>query len=473
MKNLKYIFTFFAFFALSSCGEDFLDVPNPEAISPDQSLAEITGYEGVMNSAYNRLIAFSWYGQNGMVAPDVLADNIDFANRTGRYEEEQVNAIRSHMARWGQPYRAINEANIIIGRINDLADLTAEEAITRDLLLGEAHFIRGLSYHDQARVYGYEPGQEVNGFNLTTELRLTPTFGLSDATNSGPRVTNTEMYAQIKSDLNESISKLTGTVSTIPTRADEGAARGILARVLLYEGSWAEAAAEAERALDVTPAELTTGDDYVASWGQPNHPESVFELDIQPVDWSTVDGANNSLSTITNDLFSGAQFILVASPELVSSFEAGDIRTELFTVSANHPTNPTKCNKWQGENGDFRENIPVMRTAELYLIAAEGYARSGNDSSAQAWLNMLREARGLPATSMTGNDLLDLIMNERRVEFAFEGHRWFDLKRLGMDIPKSAASGVSTIQYEDFRVLADLPVSELNLNDQLVQNPGY
>ncbi|MEM1121309.1 MAG: hypothetical protein AAGJ18_12730, partial [Bacteroidota bacterium] len=59
-----------------------LDVTNPESLSPDQVFAEVGGFESLLFSAYNRVHAFEWMGQNGIIAPDVLADNLDFNNRT-------------------------------------------------------------------------------------------------------------------------------------------------------------------------------------------------------------------------------------------------------------------------------------------------------------------------------------------------------------------------------------------------------
>ena len=64
-------------------------------------------------------------------------------------------------------------------------------------------------------------------------------------------------------------------------------------------------------------------------------------------------------------------------------------------------------------------------------------------------------------------------MKERRLEFALEGHRWFDLKRLGSEITKSATANVPNLSYTDFRLLGVIPQSELSLNELLVQNPGY
>lgn len=473
--QLKYILKIFlALFLFASC-EEALEVSDPDSLSPDDVLDEVSGFESVLRSAYERVHDFTWYGQNAIVAPEILADNLDFNNRTGRYEDEYVNAVRAHMDRWAR-YIGINDANIVINRIDELRDLTADEQTLANQLKGEALFLRALNYHDMARVYGYEPGREENGFNLTVPLVLTNTEGVSDALDVKPRATNTEMYQQLETDIQEAISLLPASNPDAPFRVGKGAAHALLARVYLYAGRWADAAGQAELAMDNTSAGLiTTKAGYYDAWSAIPHPESIYEAEIRSTDWSTVDGANNSLSTLSNNTSPSSQFILVASPGAVDAMlsEPGDLRDTIFTPLESIPAGTRKIEKWLGEKGDFLENIPVIRYSEVILIAAEGYARSGSEDQARSALNTFRAARGLPATTASGAALTDLIMKERRVEFIFEGQRWFDLKRLGMDIPKTASANVPDISYTDFRILADLPVSELNLNDMLVQNPGY
>jgi len=463
-----------AFLCFASCS-DQLNVTDPDSLSPELALSELSGFESVLSSAYNRVHAFGWMGQNGILAPEVLADNMDFANFTGRFELEYVNSVRAHMGRWNL-YRGINDCNILLNKIDGIEDVESTDAETKKVLKGEGYFLRALHFHELAKVYGYEPGQEVNSFNLTAPIRTTPTDGVSDALNVNARATNTEMYAQIKSDLDNATSGLSGVENANePYRVGEAAAAALYARVLLFEGSYAQAAAKADEAMEKTSAVLTTVDNHLESWSAVPHPESIYEVEIRATDWSTVDGVNSSVSSLTNNLESGSQYILVPSAELIAAVdsEPGDIRSQLYEEEASLPAGSRKSNKWNGEQGDFRENIPVIRYAEMLLTAAEGYARSGNDALALERLNQLREARGLPASAADGSALISLIMKERRVELAVEGHRWFDLKRLGLNIPKSARSAQPTLNYTDFRILPDLPVSELNLNELLVQNPGY
>jgi hypothetical protein len=211
---------------------------------------------------------------------------------------------------------------------------------------------------------------------------------------------------------------------------------------------------------------------YVSSWSATTHPESIFEVEIRPTDWSGVDGPNNSLTSITTNLASGFQYCVAATPELIAAHEAGDVRVGVYVTSSSTLDKP-QARKWPGEKGGGVENLPILRKAEMYLIQAEARARQNNDAGAQTAINILRTNRGLTETVLTGLGLIDLIMNERRVELAFEGHRWFDLKRNGMNITKSVTSGVSTLPYTDFRILQQIPNDQVLLNPNLVQNPGY
>ena len=148
-----------------SCA-DKLDVSDPDSLSPESVLDEVGGFESVLLSAYNRLISFTnGYGQNSFIAPEVMADQLDFSNRTGRYETQYVNAVRAHMGRWGR-YIGINDANIIISKIDRLREDPTADVDMIDLFKGEALFIRALHYHDLAKVYGYEPGQIMASYDV-------------------------------------------------------------------------------------------------------------------------------------------------------------------------------------------------------------------------------------------------------------------------------------------------------------------
>ena len=129
----------------------------------------------------------------------------------------------------------------------------------------------------------------------------------------------------------------------------------------------------------------------------------------------------------------------------------------------------TKFNSWGGVFG--LDNIPLIRVAEIHLNRAEAYAHLKEYTECRAAIDVLRKNRGLEETPVNNNELLDEVLTQRRIELAFEGHRFFDLKRLGKSI--SRPEGRVAIPYEDYRVVAPISITEQDVNSKLVDNPGY
>jgi hypothetical protein len=493
----KIFLTGFLAIAFFSCD---LETSDEASLTPGLALNNAAGVQSATLSAYRRLWEFDFFGQQANLHGDAFADNIEIINRTGRYEQEWINGVGVYADRWAVAYRAINDANFVLKylplldtlnttRVPKTTPATATSFWADDYLnhlKGEALFVRSLSLMELLRVYSYEPGKEVNGFDLGVVLRDTPTEKVSDNDNRS-RSTNLECYQFVERDLLEAISVLKtsaqlagagawpaalGTYNSI-FRANKATAHALLARLYLYWGRYADADAQATAALSfLTVTAPVAAGSYVGSWSVTIHPESVFELEIRPTDFSGVSGPNDSMHSMTQNALSGSQYVMAASAELIAAHEAGDVRRNVYTTTA-ATLNKPQVRKWQGEKGAFVENIPVIRRSELYLIQAESRARLGNDAGAQTAVNTIRTNRGLAATTTTGATLIALIMNERRVEFAFEGHRFFDFKRLGLDIPKPVAAGVPTLPYSDFRILQQIQNDQVILNPNLKQNPGY
>jgi hypothetical protein len=473
-KVLSIIILLLTAFVYSCEDMAFLEPEPKDRLTRDIALADLNGVSSHVASAYNRFHNFGsgYYGQQFILNADALADNVDLLNNTGRYVTQLVNAARAHNNIYTAGYQIINDVNIALAVLPDLA---AEDPARASQLEGQAKFARALAYFDLARTYGYEPGKEVAGFNTSVVIYPEAVLGTSNVVETA-RATNTEVYTLIKADLQSAISLLPATGGNSPFLPTKSAAKALLARVNLFEGSYATAATLAEEVMAETSATLTNAAGYVASFAAANHPEAIFALNISGLDWNTVDGVNNSLASMTNTNdpsrgLNAAQGVLKASVPLLAAYEAGDVRRDLWVAT----TGPTiwEARKWNGELGGFREHIPIIRYSEILLIAAEGRARSGNDGAALTHINRLRTNRGLANSTATGPALISLIMNERRVELVLEGHRFFDFKRLGLDITKAAAQGGDPLPYNDFRVLAPMPDNALGNNTLLVQNPGY
>ncbi len=474
MKNYIKIIALGSILSLASCS-DLLDTEPRQSLTPDTALSDVNGYESLLATAYTGARSFGSYGQSLMIAPEIMADNLRIIANTGRYIGQEVNADRQHMGLWGN-YGAINVTNIIINGV----DAVEGDATRKNRIKGEAFFLRALYYFDLAKVYGYEPGKEVNGWNNSVIIRTTPTLSFSDA-DFKARSTNRQVYDLIESDLNTAIGLLPSAAqgSNGIYRVTKGAAEALLARAYLYDSKLPQAAAMATQSMTTfnlgnDGTGLSTPANYVSGFSTYPNPESLFEIEIRSVDWSTVDGVNNSMCTLTSNVFTGAQFIVTASNELIAAYEIGDIRRNAWIATTRSGATGTvfRSAKWLGTKGDFLENLPIMRAAELFLIRAEARFRT-DAPGARSDLNALRSKRGLAAVDagLVGDALFNQILKERRVEFALEGHRWFDLKRNGLTISKH--SNNQPVPYSDYRLLAPLPQDQLILNELLVDNPGY
>lgn len=446
--------------------EGLLDTHDTEAVTPEVAQENIEGIEAILTSVYNRLQSTSRYGRDITLGPDALADNTDQHPVTsGRYDSYAVNQRGSHITFWNTAYLTINEANYVIEGVDATEGVTQEK---RDQMLGEALFQRGWAYFDLARAYGYEPGREVDGWRQSAIIRTEATRDVGDADLRG-RSTNVEVYNQAKDDLEAALELLEGGDRGVYF-ANYAAANALLARLHLYLENWQEAIDYADEAITASGLELLDSESDFESnpFAQTPNPESIMELSIDPVEESL--GSNNGLCPYTNPTH---WFDVILSQNLIDLFEAGDYRNYLYDYEDGYPF----TEKWNCSTGPFDDNIPLIRLPEMNLIKAEAYAESGDELAAIDELETLRTARGLDAydplmnPAPTGEDLIAEILDERRRELHFEGHRFYDLKRRAMTITKQ--QGVDPVPYDDIRILAPLPQSQVDNNPELDNNPGY
>jgi starch-binding outer membrane protein, SusD/RagB family len=442
--------------------DGLLDTSPSTEVDPATAQENIEGIEAILTSVYNRLQSEWRYGREITIGPDVLADNADQHPVTsGRYDQMSQNQQGSHITFWNTAYNTINEANYVIAGSEETEGVTQE---VRDRLRGEAIFQRGFAYFDLARTYGYEPGREVGGWTQSAIIRTEPTRDVSDA-DFRARSSNTEVYSQAVSDLEEAVSLLEGDDRGVYF-ANYSAANALLARIHLYLENWDDAISYAEEAIASSNVQLVDSESAFISnpFNQTPNPESILELSIDPVEESL--GSNVGLCPYTNPTH---WFDVIPSQNLLDEFHEDDYRNYLFEV---HDDGYPYTLKWDCSTGPFDDNIPLIRLPEMYLIMAEAHAEEDRIVEALAALETLQTARGLdPFVSADANEIIDEVMVERRRELNFEGHRFYDLKRRAMDITKH--QDATTVPYDDIRVLSQLPTSEVDNNPLLDNNPGY
>ena len=501
MKNKLYIYVATALMLTVTSCEKIVQIDPQNSVTPAVALKDVDGYQSVLISVYDRLQAYGYYGRDMAIMGDALADNIFTATAISgsRYNTQNLNSRGAHYNIWNNAYGAINELNIIIAGIDGLQGVPATKAGLQVRIKAEALALRGMIYFDLARIYGYEPNNVPTtgtnaSFNKSAVLRLTPTTLVSDAVLQ-PRATILEVYASIEKDLLASIATFQKGPTVDPTfvvkpanpyRIREDFAHALLGKVYLYWGGKdAVAVQEFDKALNptITTAVLSAAGNAASDFKKVPHPESLFELNyVQSVEVVGVTGSNDGLFTYTQPTGTNANNLATfggqtASNELVALFEPTDDRRALI-FSARASTNSTIfnwANKYPSSNGAYTDNVKVMRYADVLLMKAEALANQGLYPAAAALIVQLRTSRnatviGVPTTIA----IINYIQNERRRELFFEGHRWFDLKRLGVTITKPAqAPSAVPVAPTDFRILAPIPAGEITLNPALPQNPNY
>ncbi len=450
-------------FAVMSC-DNLLETEPTVSVSADVVVTTASGMDAILTSAYDRLRDENLYRYLIPATPEVLADNSELHPvNSGRFRGQAENQPGSHFSTstWSVAYRLINEANIIIAGVEQ----TETSQSHKNRLKGEALFLRGIAYQELLRIYSYEPNHpRINEWNQGVIMRTTPVLGLSDADLRG-RGTVLEGYQQVERDYLEALPLLENNDRGSVHYADAATVHAGLARLYLYWEKWSEARTHAQQAFTKARGSLQNYSTSGNIFTQLPNPESIFELSFD-----LPHGSSGSLNAVTHP--PPGWFDALPSKELLALYDETDLRNNLFAV---HSDGYPYILKYTGAVAQNTDHIPVFRVAEMLLIQAEANYELRNEGGAITALETLRTHRGLTAYANppTGMALLEEIYDERRRELAFEGHRWFDLKRRGMDVPKPAVGGNPTMQWDDFRILANLSTTQVENNPLLDQNPGY
>jgi hypothetical protein len=490
----------------TSCSKD-LQVEPRQSVDVIAALSTRENVNAAITGVYARLKNNRLYGRDLVAIPEALSDNGLATNKSGRLFNEANNVQGAHFVNWQLDYFAIAEANLILAAIPSLNVAPAVTTAERNNWEGQLKFIRALCYFDLARTYAYDPGVGVSGLDRggVPLVLTTPTTTTDAGALILPRAKVDSVYAQIYRDLTEATTKLPATFASasFPQLATLTAAQALFSRVALYNKDYATCKTYADLAIAAVGSRLMSSAAYLNGWRTAINPESIFELRfINPAENI---GVNESLQTTfttlvipgNNGVLGGfgdlvPQTTLLTDMGITATFAGGaisaktdDVRNLLYEQgSAGRGTARVECTKYMGKSGvQNLDNIPLIRVAELFLNRAEALSTPGsavfNETAALADLKRLKQNRysNYAVSQQTSDDalagtaLFNEIIKQRRIELAFEGHRFFDLKRRGVDIVKTAP--YNTLLYNDFKVLANIPTREVDSNPNLEQNFGY
>lgn len=523
--NIKYIIILSGLLSMVSCN-GLLDLsPITEELETNYYRTEPECFAGLV-AAYDVLqwgalntpgtgagsIPFEWISEIMGDKCYAGGDNATDAATMERFNRGTLNGdVVNVRSLWRKYYSGIYRANLILEK---LPAAQFDKESNRSRFAAEAKFLRAYFYFDLVRLYGNVP--------LITKT-------LSSSEYSQTQASPEEVYRQIANDLQDAINVL-GTYKSLPSselgRVTKNAAQGLLMRVwLYYTGYYGQSQLGDITLLNILNISEDlikfSGHDMLTNYGDlfspknANNKESVFEIQFSQKSYAGWDNSNREVAdgNLSVLLWSmrlnsgdkskyadGWSFAPIAKKYYEMFSDVDDRKAASFVVPKEEGVNykpgfqdsgifPRKwaaLDEYQSNKGDVRVNYPynnpVIRFSDILLMAAELNLKSGGDQGkALNYYKRVRErAMGASANVTTVN--LDLIYVERELEFACEGHRYWDLMRRGIDyakqhIDETDPSGndiyVQKFNYEA-KGLLPIPTSEIvNSNYSIKQNPGY
>jgi len=484
-----------------SCKKDFLNQA-PESSLTDANFwkTESDLKQGVVG-AYSSLRGMGTFSY--WLFGEMRSDNTTFqynAPQRGQENRELVDQILVSSTNtliqdfWASSYTAISRCNDVLDHVESIP----MSAAAKSQATGEVKFLRAFHYFNLVRQFGGVP------------LRLEVVKSPSTAPSNG-RASVDEVYNQIITDLNEAATNLPEAASYAPAdkgRVSKGSAYALLGEVFMTLKNFSDA---------LTALRKVTGYSLVPTYASiflttnKNNSESIFEIQY----YSTA-GTNlssnfmyqfapfNSGTVVTQDPGTNLSFTSgwnTPTTDLISSYEAGDLRKDVslaegFTSASGFVAVPyiKKYNQGFVQPGQTNVNFPVIRYADVMLEIAECLNEQGFVANGEAFnlMNEIRRRAGLPPKTF-GNPIpalnvssqaafRDAIYQERRVELAFENHRWYDIVRTGTAVQILNAHGQREIAKNPSqfpagaymatqnKLLLPIPQREITI-DKLDQNP--
>lgn len=447
--------------------DDRLDIQPEQSLSNELAFADELSAQGSLIGVYSLAQDLDVFGSMPQVIADFQADNVDFIGSFPTLQEinnyTTLSDNSSIRDMWRDHYNLILAANAVIANVPNVEDagFTEDE---RTQFVAEAKFMRAMTYFQLVNLFA-QSYPVASGTNPGVPLVLDPFEGEVELPERAPL---DQVHAQIQQDLEDAATGLSG-LALGPGRASRTAAQALLSRLHLYRSEWQQAASLADSVIASSHA-LAPGYNFYSQ----NTPEEVFSLQNSATDNGRT--GSGGWASFYNPAEKNARGDAPFSQDLISAYtqEPGDKRfTELTQTGDNGRVYTTKF----PDAINNSDNVPLIRVTEMYLNRAEALAElNGVNQISVDLVNALRTRAGLPAWT-TGQfasqqAFIDAILNERRKELAFEGHRRMDLLRKGKPLRTSGPTAGQT-DPEDPKTILPIPQRERDLNPNLSQNDGY
>lgn len=504
MKKLKYIIEVLALSllitGLNSCGKSFLDLSPTSTLNTGNAYNSANDLINAITGAYNAFYQ-EYYQWDWILLGDMRSDNA-YAGGGGDisitpYDNLTIQPGNVRMEfDWAQLYMGIGRCNVILDKVNDVKDPAMDENNNRQNIIGQASFLRAYHYFQLVKTFG---GVPIELHSNTTDPAKTDL----------PRSTEKEVYDQIVKDLNVAIANLPYTYSDDNTvnkvRATKGSAYALMAKIWAQrtDRDYSKVIAYCDSVINspagyklINYADLFDGNHYC-------NDESILEIAFQTdPNWIT----SNWGTALFNEVGDGFQSYCVPSKNLVNLYKYSNDTVRMnanIIFRTNNLYADENWNPCNDPNGivpyNYKQKYPngwnggdhlyLLRLADIILLKAEAQNETGDLSGAIANVNLIRNRVGLPPISAANKeDMRTKILDERRLELAFEGQRFDDLVRNGVFVSTmnnlkeykftcngGTLSAPILINYNATlnKQLCPIPQNELDRNPKLTQNPGY
>lgn len=463
MKIKYYIVSLFALLSATSCS-DFLDLTPISEASSVNYYKNTSDINSALTACYGSLQGTYQYGEYFIALMELRSDNVEDINPGGAagvfYFTDNFTATSGNniiRQAWKELYNQIYRCNNVLANSHVVANDELREQYE-----GEAAFLRALAYFNIVRLWGDAP------------LILEPIKAV-DAVNYG-RTPIADIYKVIEDDLKDAAKKLEPSYGSDDLgRATSVAAEALLGKVYLTEKKWSDAVTLLDNLIQT----------YSSQYGLLDNIADVFSVNNE-MNKEILFAVRYSKSVIGeghgyNDYFKDKSVIY---SELKASYGTTDERRDMIEykkVDANNNVIAKYYDTFDATTAKVGFDLPLLRWADVLLMCAEAHnevAYDGTeDGKAMSALNLVRgRAKAVAYTSTELNDqnsFRKAVLEERRLEFPFELHRWFDLIRTDTAIDAMSKVGF-TITKNDY--LYPLPKTEVDLINNPVtfpQNPGY
>jgi starch-binding outer membrane protein, SusD/RagB family len=449
-------------FSLASCKKSFLEVTPPTSLPSEQALKTEADLLVATRGMYAGMRSSALYGRDVPLFGDLMADvtyvSPQNSNRfIAQYSYSPTNTTGTGI--WTSAYTVALRANKIIN-----ASVPASANVNQ--YKGEAYATRALMYFELVRFFAKPYTDNANGPGVPIVLEDDPNL-------LPARASISEVYAKIISDLQQAASLMTKFTNS--STMHSWAAKGLLAKVYLTMGDYANARTTALDVINNSGFTVVTAANYAGYWRnaapRTDKVETLFEV--------TSDIANNAGTDALAYIYSQAGYgDMMAAHDFYNSHAAGDVRTSFLVTKFRGGENAWTVEKYSNTNnaGD-KDDVKILRMSDVYLIAAEASYHTGNETDARTYLNHVatRRVAAFPGYTSSGAALLEGILSERKKELAFEGDRLHTLNRLKLPIQRGAdyPATARTIAYGDYRRVLAIPLEERQANPGIEQNEGY